>query len=145
TMRRAPSKPGADDALTVVTRDMELVQDRAWTDQPVTFQMGRSHGSGRELIINLASEPGGKGPRPNVGSLKTLELVKDVVMNLDLGQTAPPNPSAPARPNAADSQVKITCQGPFQYDFARYAASFRDRVDVVRQADGPSDVLNCEL
>ncbi len=146
TIRRAPSKPGADDALTVLTRDMELVQDRAWTDQPVTFQMGRSHGSGRELIVNLVKEPPGKGPRGGAGSLRTLELVKDVVMNLDLGQAvAPSNPTAAPKSNAADSMVKITCQGPFQYDFARYAASFRDSVDVVRQATGPSDVVNCEL
>ncbi len=41
--------------------------------------------------------------------------------------------------------MKITCGGSFQYDFEHHAASFHERVDVVRLSAGPADMLNCKV
>ncbi|HEX3725618.1 MAG TPA: hypothetical protein VHV08_05220 [Pirellulales bacterium] len=145
TIRREPSRPGAADDLTIVTRDMELLEDRAWTPHGVEFALGHSRGSGRELVIHLAGEAGAKPSGIRTSSLRTLELKRDVVMFLDMGD-APGTTGAKGPAKQRDEPpMRITCQGPFEYDFARYAASFHERVDVIRQTIGPADILNCEL
>jgi hypothetical protein len=146
TIRRLASRADGSDALLVTTRDMKLEGSRAWTPHPVQFQMGASHGSGRELVIHLSGDPKAAAKNFRAGGLKTLELLREVVMHLDLGAgSSPAPPGKPTNPSAAGAQIKITCRGPFQYDFARYTASFHEKVDVVRHTDGPADVLNCEV
>ncbi len=143
TIRREPSRPGATDDLLITTRDVVLNKNRAHTPEGVQFRLGRSHGSGRDMEIFLTEEAGPNGAL-RTGTLRTLQLNRDVVMHLELGD-GPLAPGAAGKQNPSDAPIKITCQGPFQYDFVRYAASFRQRVDVVRLGIGPSDLLNCEL
>ena len=147
TIDRAASRPGAADDLAITTRDIELVGDRAFSPHPVEFRMGHSHGSGRDLEILLASDGSGPGAGFRSGKVRALLLKRDVVMYLAMDDA--PGGAGPAananKPAAPQSPVKITCQGAFQYDFMHYAASFHDRVDVVRPTLGQSDVLNCEL
>jgi hypothetical protein len=145
-IRRIASRPDGSDALLITTRDIKLEGNRAFTPHPVKFQMGASHGSGRDLVIHLSGDPKAAAKSARAGGLKTLELLRDVVMYLDLGAAAPAaQTSKPAKPSTAGAQIKITCRGAFQYDFVRYTASFHDKVDVVRHNDGPADVLNCEV
>ena len=41
---------------------------------------------------------------------------------------------------------RISCHGPFRFDFMANVATFKDQVDVKREnASGPSDQLNCQL
>ena len=43
------------------------------------------------------------------------------------------------------SEVNVTCQGPFRFDFQKSVATLEDRVDIVHNnLDGPGDQLNCD-
>jgi hypothetical protein len=67
-----------------------------------------------------------------------------------------PNPSAPPaaaqqppedpRATLDNPPVDITCDGAFQFDVTRHAATFHKHVDVIRaNLAGPSDQMTCEL
>jgi len=143
TIDRKPTDPDTGDGLSITTRDIELVGNRAFSPHPVKFRYGRSYGSGRDLEILLDDEDGG-GLRN--GRVKMLILKRDVVAYLALGDPAlARGRRAAQQPNLQGSMLKITCKGDFRYDFRREAASFHDRVDVVRSSVGPSDLLNCEV
>ncbi len=147
TIHRAPSRPGAADDLLITTRDIKLKKDRMWTKEPVQFRLGRSNGSGREMEIQLAPSEGSAPAKGfSSGGVRLLELKRDVVMVLEMG-SGPLAAGAPAgiKKDQDESPIKITCQGPFQYDVPRQIASFHDNVDVVRLANGPSDNLSCAL
>jgi len=145
TITRAESQPGANDALEIVTRDVKMVKDRVFTPHPVKFRMGLNHGSGREMEILLAAAPGG-GKGFKTGSLRTLRLKRDVQMELHMADDSADRRAAQAGAAPQTTPVTITCQGPFQFDFEQFAASFRDRVDVlVHHVAGESDQLNCAL
>jgi hypothetical protein len=153
--------PGPQDDLLITTRDAELIGDRIVTSHPVDFRMGPNQGNGRDMEIHLApsttSSPG--SPAPGFGGVNSLTLKYDVRMRLYPGQADMfPNPSAP--PAAAAAQrpaedpravhdnppVDITCDGAFQFDVTRHAATFRKHVDVMRaNLEGPSDQMTCEL
>ena len=147
TIHRSPSRPGAADDLLITTRDIKMQKDRMWTIEPVQFRLGRSNGSGREMEIQLASS---EGPAPakgfSSGGVRMLTLKREVVMMLELG-SGPLAAGAPVgiKKDQDESPIKITCQGPFQYDVPRQIASFHDNVDVIRLASGPSDNLSCAL
>ncbi len=141
------SAPGAGDDLEITTRDVQMSSDRAWTPRPVNFRMGRSHGSGRDLEILLGSAPDqAPGGMMQGMTVQLLRLKRDVRMRLEMGG-GPSRPAAPAGGNgAAEPPIEIACQGEFEFDFASYAASFHDRVDVLRiNPSGESDQLNCQL
>lgn len=143
---RTESRPGANDELEITTRDVEMLQDRVWTPHPVQFRLGRNHGSGREMEILLAESdaPAAKAGF-RAGTMRTLELKRDVKMQMELG--GPLQPPAASRGQARQSApLDITCQGPFKFDIQSYAASFHDQVDVVWPNDqGEADQLNCKV
>ena len=85
TIRSRPSRPGAGDDLHIVTRDVQLAEDRIWTPNPVDFSLGLSHGSGREMQIGLAAPAenvDAKSTGIRVGTLQWLELERDVKMHM---------------------------------------------------------------
>jgi hypothetical protein len=146
TIQRDQSQPGAGDDLLITTRDIELAGDRAFSPHPVHFRLGRSRGSGRDLEILLADDQGRPGGGFRTGKVRTLLLKRDVIAHLALDDPAFARPGSDRlRQDMSGSTLKITCQGPFEYDFDRAAASFHERVDVVRLSTGPSDLLNCEV
>ncbi len=147
TIYRQPSAPGANDDLWITTHDVEMTTDRIWTPHPVKYRLGRNHGSGRDMQILMDAPEDPAAPGLHAGAMRVLELKRDVVMFLELGSgPLAPAATAPAKPAKAEPPTRITCQGPFQYEMQRSAASFHDRVDVVRlNPSGPSDELNCEL
>jgi lipopolysaccharide export system protein LptA len=153
------SAPGKGDDLEIRTHGVKMSSDRAWTPEPVTFRLGRSHGSGRELEIKLASsEIGQQGAALRVLSVRSLQLKREVRMRLEMGdstmtgvapsQATSSPPLAAAQPPASmdDASIEITCTGPFEFDMQAYAASFHQQVDVFRlNPTGESDQLNCSI
>jgi hypothetical protein len=152
--------PGANDALSIVTRNVQILPQQIWTANDVTFQYGASRGSGRDLSITL-SQTGDDGTASSkdalVKNLESLELahVEKLVLQVPahglLGDTLPAaapaaqpsDISTPSRPSSTD--VNVTCRGSFRFDFQQSVASLDDHVDVVRDnADGQSDQLNCD-
>ncbi len=150
------SAPGQGDDLEITTRDVQLSSERAWTPEPVHFRMGRSHGSGRDLEIELGSTEPNAAPGAMRGlTVQSLELKREVRMRLEMGtgplvagEQAPglQNPAAPPAPRQTEPPIEITCEGSFDFDMQDYAASFHLNVDVLRiNPMGESDQLNCQL
>ncbi len=154
------SAPGANDALSIETRNVQILPQQIWTAHEVTFAYGPNHGSGRDLSIALSSA-GGRGAASGgdalARNLETFELahVDKLVLQVPadglLGNLLPTSPSAggpvdaaASRPEASN-EVNVTCQGPFRFDFQKSVASLEDRVDIVRDnSDGHGDQLNCD-
>ena len=161
TIASAPSKPGSAEDLLIVTRDVELLDDRVWTPHPVEFRLGQNHGSGREMRITLVKTDdisAGKGPAAQFGEIESFELARDVKLHIQMepgsggglpfGGSKRRDDDEAARDDAKpEAPVEVTCQGPFKFDVARSLATFTDQVDVLRlNTEGlPSDQLNCEL
>jgi lipopolysaccharide export system protein LptA len=151
-----PTAPGVNDALSIVTRNVQLDERRIWTPHQVNFRYGPSYGSGRDLVITLipTEKSAGQASGPAFEGIKTLELVHLDKLHLESGGEAllPGKPKAakkpanPSDPKTPPTPVEVTCQGPFLFDFVQRIASFEDHVDVMRlNANGPSDQLNCQL
>ncbi len=146
------TQPDGGDALEIVTQNVQMDAGRVWTPHEVQFRVGRSHGSGRGLTIELLSSGSirTQGLRPtNVAGVRRLELAHLDKAHLE----APPEglftedagPSEP-RATAWDTPVEISCQGPFTFDFEEFVASFADEVNVVRlHPNGVNDHLTCRL
>ncbi|MBI3838512.1 MAG: hypothetical protein HY288_11345 [Planctomycetia bacterium] len=146
-IRRKESRPAARDDLAIDTRDITLIKDRLWTPHPVQFRFGRNRGIGREMEILLAAADGSVASAGlRGGTMRTLELKRDVKMQLELGAGPLAAGAASARPNGPEPPIQITCQKSFRFDIERHAASFHDAVDVLRlNTIGPADQLNCDV
>jgi hypothetical protein len=51
---RPESFPGAGDAMSLTTRNIQIDAQRIWTPHDVQFRYGASYGSGRDLVVTLA-------------------------------------------------------------------------------------------
>jgi lipopolysaccharide export system protein LptA len=157
TIESGPTAPGENPALLIETHEVELVEDRVFTPHPVRFRMGQSHGSGRQMRINLVKtedDNQSKGPGARFGQIESFELVRDVRLHVELADTQGANglwlgearPASQPNKLADEPPVEISCRGPFRFDFPRSLATFTDSVDLVRlNKNGPGDQLNCEL
>ena len=155
TIRSPESRPGAADQLEVVTHNVQMTRDRIEAPQPIQFRYGKSYGSGRDLIIYLATA-GGSGPPeaacrveeprcrrcpPPNSCTSTASACNWTIP----GSSLRPPGQAKDRPAAPSLQLEITCQGPFKFDFAGKLATFEDQVDVLRvPTGGPVDQLSCQ-
>jgi hypothetical protein len=152
-----PTTPNGDDQLRITTRNVQIKPREIWTPHDVQFHYGPNHGRGRDLSITLTTDETTGPTDSTLGSLEMLELVHidKLVMHVPgkglLGDESKlePLPGRTPRPEATEkretTQVEVTCQGAFQFNFLNGIASFEDHVDVIRMnADGPSDQLNCQ-
>jgi len=147
---------GPEDDLDIRTKNIEMTGNRMVTDETVDFRLGPNHGHGKRLRIELL--PGDKPNRnaPTFNGIKSLELLEDVWMHLDLktaqrpgpaanevtgakpGEIAPAlpgkEPSKPAAPSAADDTiaVEVSCRGRFRFDMVEHVATFAEKVHVLR-------------
>lgn len=108
---------------------------RAWSDSPVKFAYGPHSGSGNGIELELIPEPP-KEDRPAVSGVRTLRLLKDVVMNLV---------SEPKDKGAPRETVHVTSAGAFEFGVESHVATFHKTVRVVRPTGNDQfDKLNCE-
>src|SRR4029077_19631573 len=78
------------------------------------------------------------------GTMRTLQLKRDVKMKLATGAATRPGTAPQQQP--ADPPLDISCQGMFQFDMQNYGASFHQEVNVLRPTlVGEADQLNCEI
>ena len=159
TIRSDQRSAGPEDDLLIVTQEVTMADDRITTPHQVDFTYGPNRGRGRDMRLDLygAEEKAGQ---PTHGPVKTFELAREVYMRIEPGEAdlfpgAGPQPAKaetknnppPNEPGAAEPKppVEITCQGPFRFEMARYLATFKDHVDVLRlNTTGPSDQMTCE-
>jgi len=134
--------------LRLVTSNVQLTEERIWTNEVVQFELGQNRGSGRKLSIELAEVEEIQGTQSEKKrSVQSIEISEDV--RLQLAVTADNNPLEPGDVAASSPDVSelvdITCRGAFRFDALSLVATFEDQVDVVRNgAGGPLDHLACE-
>jgi hypothetical protein len=153
-IRGTPSRPGANDALHVLTRDVQTNEERLWTPHAVAAKIGPHQLNGTELNIrwlpSTASGPKRKGP--SVGGIESFELVRDVRMILQpgAGGLLPGDRAAevdPAKPAAAPQPpIEVRCAGSFEFLLLDRYATFEEQVSVQRMfPNGVTDRLTGDL
>ena len=162
TIRSNESAPGADDQIFLSTHNVNMDERRMWTPNEVSFRYGRSYGKGRDLIVSfLPAVETGNSRGPNIGGLKSLEIVHLERLHLVAGQSLFSDPNGDAQQRQKDeepdngattrpgqdlaaSPVEVSCKGPFLFDLEEGVATFEEQVDVLRlNPNAPSDQLNC--
>jgi len=154
------TQPGANDALSIVTRNVQILPQQIWTAHEVAFSYGGSHGTGRDLSITVSPSSGDRMPAAKEALVKDLESLElthldkltvniphDGLLSDMLPGASDRPPSAAATPSAAapDAPATVTCQGPFRFNFQQAVASLEDDVQIIREnAAGPSDQLSCD-
>jgi hypothetical protein len=145
TIFSPPSKPGANDALELKTRNLQMDSQRAFTPYDVDFTYGDSYGRGRDMTLFL--KPSEKnGAETAFGGISTLQLSRIERLHIDLpGDSLVPNLSGkPGAPNKKKAPIEITCRGMFVFDFEQRLAAFDDQVEITRLlAGGLPDKLTC--
>ncbi|HUT89078.1 MAG TPA: hypothetical protein VMY37_06265 [Thermoguttaceae bacterium] len=157
TIRSDGKSPGREDDLKVLTRDVDLTEERICTKEDVDFQLGRNHGRGRELWIKFFSDPDEEGTKrrgPNVDGIESVEIVHLEELDIHLGdrgfvpgvEKTVTGLRAPGDAKAAtDLPIDVKCRGPFRFDPVGQVATFQDQVDVRRvHPSGPADQLTSE-
>jgi hypothetical protein len=127
------------EGLSIDGRDFLFSEDalRVWSDNPVQFQYGphSGHGSGLELSLIPQSGPPDED-KPAVSGVRTMRLIKDVVMDLV---------SAPKDNGTPGETVHVTSAGAFEYGVESHVATFQKSVRVDRPTGGEQfDRLRCE-
>lgn len=166
TIRSDQKLPGPGDDLYIMSRDAQLIDHRIVSPHTIQFRMGTSYGSGRELRIDLIPAAPGQGEM-GFNGVSRLEIKHDVIMHIDMADLDKKEDKPDAGPAIApvaetkkpeglagafgggdgpQPPLRITSQGPFEFDLVHYVAKFRDRVDVLRlHPNGQSDSLKGEL
>ena len=124
------------DGLTIKGRTIHFSEAalKAWSDNPIEFTFGASHGTGVGLEMDLLPGPR-TTDKPGISGLKTLRLLKDVALNLQ---------NHPKSPDKKPEQITITCAGNFEYQLESRLATFKDRVHVEHPTDPTHrDILDC--
>lgn len=155
TIRSPETEPGADDALLMTTRNVQIDPRRVWTPHEVDIVYGSHEISGRDLIITLADAadtPVDSELAMGTGGLESIELVHVDKVRLQtggsdlFGQATEAATDAEETGNKEEGWLEVACHGPFHFDMAQQVATFEEHVDIWRiHADGPSDQLSCEL
>ena len=66
--------PVPHDALSIVTRNVQILPEQIWTAHDVVFEYGANRGSGRDLSITLS--PGGAASGNKDALIKNLEAME---------------------------------------------------------------------
>lgn len=153
---------GANDALNIVTRKIQIRPTQIWTPHDVAFQYGSSRGSGRLLTITIGPNKNDAEDDTNqilMRSIEMLELVHVDRLHLDfprsdarLFDTGPAQSESPAAKHTApaasaspSTTLDVTCRGSFLFNFQESVATLQDHVDVVHPSPaGENDHLHCD-
>lgn len=151
---------GANDALGIVTRKVQIRPEQIWTPHDVAFEYGSSRGSGRVLSITLDphDEPDGNQSQASLTrGIEMLELVHVDGLHLDFPGTGlfgdtmnqeddpVPPPSRSPTSTRSTTAVDVSCRGPLRFDFQAGVATLQEHVDVVRaNPSGHDDQLHCD-
>jgi len=141
TVRATPSTATAEDDIEIVTRDIEMENNRLTTGEVVRFRYGRSRGHGRGLTVGLLAAQTDSDQGPNIGGVDMIRLEQDVQMRLEgvAGGFLPGSEAArPAgREDSAEAPpVLVRCRGALEFSVSGRLVTLEDRVDVTRTLPG---------
>jgi hypothetical protein len=150
TVRSTATSPTAEDELEILTRDLELAENRLQTIEAVQFRYGRSRGSGQGFVANLLSKPGAGDDRgPAVAGVESMRLERDVKLQLEglVGGFLPGSDAAatPAADAGGATPVLVRCRGSLEFAVVSRLVTLSDHVDVSRSLpDGGTEQLSCD-
>ncbi len=133
-----------DDAMYLVTQNVQISRERIFTLYECQFQFGQSYGSGKHLTIDLVG-PGGRRPAATAfAGIERIELgsVDELILHREADPAADAESASHDLLGGAGQSLHIRCAGPMVYENADQRISFADDV-VVRSVDGQNQ-LNCE-
>tara|TARA_Y100001933_G_scaffold151528_3_gene149956 strand:+ start:7865 stop:10822 length:2958 start_codon:yes stop_codon:yes gene_type:complete len=140
--------------FSLVTRDVELREDRLWSRQDVIFQFGKNKGQGRGLQIQFDLDPQSDDAEDKSG-FQTVQRV-DIFENVRLSLNLPARPLLPrdpfsstasnkAAPPLQETLVEVKCRGRFRWNSEKMIARLEDQVDVTRHhLTSPPDKMTCD-
>ena len=155
---RPPSDASKNDALHIVTSNIQVNNRRIYTLEKVEFSFGPNRGVGRNMMIDLDhdSKSSALPDFSNINGVRRIELAFldrlriEPTKETKLSQIGYEGPVSDKTGNAKPklfagnkSPLEISCQGPFVFDFRSQTASFEKQV-VARQDDAFNDQINCE-
>lgn len=144
----AESAPNAGDGFEFVTRNLQIERTKVYTTGDIKFRYGSSHGSGRDLTLNLSPAEAiadGGAKRTAIGKLESVQLTHVEEIYLQSAQHSILPDASPAKVTRQQPPVKITCDGPLRYSVERRMATFDQNVNVLRLVENSKpDRLNCK-
>ncbi len=159
TIYRPESQPGADDGLSVLTRNLQIDRTKLFTLEDVKFAYGPHLGHGRHLTVELerSSESGTQSTlNAGFGDISGVRQIK--LASLSKLRLEPKRPkSGGTRQTLAQSKaeprgdlfsdqgapIEISCRGPFQFDLQQRVAILNDQV-AVDQIGTTTESLRCD-
>lgn len=82
TIRSDYKQPGPQDDLLITTRDVYLTEERFTSAHEVHFRLAGNEGQGRELVVLLVRTPDAAGLGGAGRAVRSLELLREVRLNL---------------------------------------------------------------
>ena len=146
TIRSPETVAGANDALLITTRNVQLDRTRVFTPHDVEFTYGNSFGRGRDLTIALLPEdPEAPAGTTGIGGVQSLTLAKLERLHIETAGAGimPAEGTSPISSKVGgNAPIEVTCRGPFLFDVATQIAMFDEAVQVQRLNPlGPPDLL----
>ncbi len=154
TIFRPSPTPQKDEALKLVTRDVQVSANNIVALGEVAFSFGPHRGSGKTLTIELEHDTNASPSNRDFSSingvatiklaaLKSLRIEPSVLKKPSTTPLQTPSQQSPAPLlSAANVPIEINCAGPFRFDYASRTATFSDKV-FIKQQDAFGDNLNC--
>lgn len=127
--------------LAVQTKNVRIDNQKVWTTEEITMQVGNARLRGRDLTIYLAASAASATKATNPATiLDRMDLVYLEELRIPLDQT----PDGAARPRRIGTKAKhqdngvviISCKNGMAYDFALDRLSLRDSISMVRSIGG---------
>ncbi|MEL7498553.1 MAG: hypothetical protein AAFN77_13150 [Planctomycetota bacterium] len=152
---RPPSQPDRSDMLHVLTRNVQVDQQRIYTLERVAFSLGRHRGRGRNLIIDLQHNfdvlPGERDfssidgiTRLELAFLEQLRIHPDEKDSGAVSLTANASTQSTNTPVFnKNSPLEIACTGPFVFDLQRDVVTLSENV-VATQIDEHRNSIQCD-
>lgn len=150
---RPPTAPKAEDAVQILTSNVQIDKKRIYTIENVQFAFGRNRGSGRNLAIDLTHDNAPGNDFSNIEGVKRMELAflhslrierNDSSNSFSSGTNQNSNSEPASRLfSNQKSPIEVSCQGPFVFDFDAQTASFQKEVKA-RLDDAYQDSIECD-
>lgn len=145
SVRGTATAADGEDEIEILTRDLELADNRLQTIEAVQFRYGRSRGSGRGFIARLLAKPGEVNERgPALDGVESMRLERDVQIRLEglAGGFLPGSDPADA---SSESPVMVRSRGSLEFAMVSRLITLTDSVDVSRTLqDGSIEQLACD-
>ncbi len=141
TIYRAATAAGRTDEWIIETSQIQLSKQKIQTIENVDFRFGPHFGSGRNLVIELETDPlrAQQQSMTGIRGARRIELVQVQRMHMVPGSNSVEEGAVNSYPNGFD----LTCEGAIELDLQSGLATIRDKVQIV-SCDQPDDWLNAD-